>query len=176
MQRVLIIGCSGSGKSTLSTQLQPILKLPLIHLDRYFWKPNWEAAQDEEWDQRVAEFAAGEEWIIDGNYSRTLDLRLRRADLIIWLDMPRRVCLYRVIKRWIQYYGRTRPDLNEGCPEKIDWAFLRWIWNYPTRTRSRTIGKLQELEPHQQVIIIKNSKQLHAYIEQLRQQNTDTRT
>ncbi len=173
MKRILIIGCSGSGKSTLSTQLQPILKLPLIHLDRHYWKPNWQATENEEWDRLVNEFAAGEEWIIDGNYSRTMDLRLRRADLIVWLDIPRHVCLYRVIKRWVQYYGRTRPDLNEGCPEKIDWAFLRWIWNYPTRTRPRTIEKLKQLESHQQVVVIQNRKQLHALVERLQRHTTD---
>ncbi|MFD1885523.1 DNA topology modulation protein [Paenibacillus wenxiniae] len=174
MKRILIIGCSGSGKSTLATQLQPILHLPLIHLDRYYWKPNWEATENDEWDQRVHEFAAGEEWIIDGNYSRTMDLRLKRADLIIWLDIPRRVCLYRVIKRWIQYDGRTRPDLNEACPEKIDWAFLRWVWNYPKRTRPRTIAKLQQLEPHQQVVRIHNNKQLHTFIDHLKRQHSDS--
>lgn len=120
MDRVIVIGCAGSGKSTLSQKLHTTLQLPVIHLDTYYWKANWQATANEEWDAKVNDFALIDRWIIDGNYSRTLDIRIKRADLIVFLDMPRWLCMYRIIKRRIQYHGKTRPDLNKDCPEKLD--------------------------------------------------------
>jgi adenylate kinase family enzyme len=130
MDRILIIGSGGSGKSTLSQELSKVMDLPIIHLDRFYWKPKWVPTPNEEWDHFVEEAANEEQWIMDGNYSRTLDLRLKRADAIIFLDMPTILCIYPIIKRRIKYHGKTRSDLNQECPEKLDWAFFIWVWNY----------------------------------------------
>ncbi|WP_306795338.1 AAA family ATPase [Cohnella sp. GbtcB17] len=101
MNRILIIGSAGSGKSTLSQRISEELKLPVIHLDKYYWKPNWVPTPNEEWDNFVIEATNQEQWIMDGNYTRTLDLRLKRADTVIFLDLSRWLCLYRIIKRRI---------------------------------------------------------------------------
>jgi adenylate kinase family enzyme len=167
MNRVIVIGSAGSGKSTLSQKLSKILNLPVIHLDKYFWKPNWVQTPNEEWDMLVEDFTMEEQWIIDGNYSRTMDMRIKRADLIIYLDMPRWLCLYRVLKRRLMYHKKTRPDMNEECPEKIDFEFVKWVWNYRKRSRMKTLEKLDQVKNQKDVIIVKSRKQIDEFINRL---------
>lgn len=159
MKRILIIGSAGSGKSTLAKELGKVLNLPIIHLDKYYWKPNWIPTPDDEWNQFIAEVVNQEEWIMDGNYSRTLDLRLKRADTVIFLDLPRILCLYRIFKRRIKYHGKTRPDLNEECPEKLDWEFIKWVWNYRKRSRPKILNMLEQAKGEKQVMIVKTRKE-----------------
>jgi adenylate kinase family enzyme len=159
MKRILIIGSAGSGKSTLAKELGKVLNLPIIHLDKYYWKPNWIPTPDDEWNQFIAEVVNQEEWIMDGNYSRTLDLRLKRADTVIFLDLPRILCLYSIFKRRIKYHGKTRPDLNEECPEKLDWEFIKWVWNYRKRSRPKILNMLEQAKGEKQVMIVKTRKE-----------------
>lgn len=93
MERVAIIGPGGAGKSTLARQLGAITGVPVIHLDREHWKPGWVETPAAEWEERVRELAAAERWIIDGNYGGTLDVRLDRADTVVFLDFGRFRCL-----------------------------------------------------------------------------------
>ncbi|WP_168124011.1 DNA topology modulation protein [Paenibacillus sp. HB172176] len=167
MNRILILGSGGSGKSTLSQRLSNILNLPVVHLDRYFWKANWVPTPNEEWDQIVENFTTEKEWIIDGNYSRTMDTRIKHADLIIYLDMSKWLCLYRVLKRRVMYHKKTRPDMNEACQEKLDWEFFKWIWNYRKRSRMKTITKLEQIKNEKQIIILKNRKEVRELINKL---------
>lgn len=169
MNRILVIGSAGSGKSTLSQRIGERLQLPVIHLDKYFWKPNWIPTPNDEWDRFVMEAANRERWIMDGNYSRTLDLRLKRADVVLFLDMPRWLCLYRIFKRRIRYHGTTRPDLNEECPEKLDWEFVKWVWNYKKRSRPNVIDKLDSVRDQKEVIIVKTRRQAKELIKRLKE-------
>jgi adenylate kinase family enzyme len=138
MRRVAILGNSGSGKSTLARAMGERLGLPVVHLDALFWQPGWKEPENEAFRARVAAAVAGDAWITDGNFvGRTFDLRLAKADLVIYLDQPRRVCLWRVLKRAWTYRGKTRPDLAEGCPEKLDWPFLEWVWTFERKSRPR---------------------------------------
>lgn len=164
MKRILIIGSAGSGKSTLSQKLSSILQLPVIHLDKHYWKPNWVPTPNEVWDQIVEDFSIQDEWIMDGNYSRTLEIRIKRADLIIFLDMPTFLCMYRVIKRRIQYHKKTRPDLNKECTEKLDMEFLKWVWTYKKRSRLRVIDILNQFKEEKEVIIVKSKKEVNELI------------
>ena len=141
-KRIMILGSAGSGKSTLSIKLGEITGIPVVHLDRLFWNPGWVEAPKGEMDKKVIHAASGESWIIDGGYLRTLNFRMERADSIVFIDLNRYLCIYRVLKRWIKNYGKTRADIGEGCPEKIDLPFLKWIWNYPKRSRVETLGKI----------------------------------
>ncbi|GAB6988754.1 DNA topology modulation protein [Paenibacillus pini] len=167
MKRILVIGSGGSGKSTLSQRISKRLDIPVIHLDTYFWNANWVPKPNEEWDKIVEQFSNQDQWIMDGNYSRTMDIRIKKADLIIFLDMPRILCIYRIVKRRIMYRNKTRPDMNEGCPEKLDWSFIKWVWNYRSRSRPTIIQKLAQAESHQQVIILHTRKQVSECIERL---------
>lgn len=168
MNRILVIGSAGSGKSTLSQQLSEQLQLPIVHLDKYYWKPNWIPTPNEEWDQFIIEATNQEQWIMDGNYSRTLDLRMKRADAIIFLDMPRLLCIYRIIKRRIRYHGKTRSDLNEECPEKLDWAFFVWVWNYKKKNRTRVMEKLESVKGQKEIIIVKTRKQVKELMKRIK--------
>ena len=154
MQRVLVIGISGAGKSTFARRLAERTGLPLIHLDREFWQPGWKITPEPEWRIKVAALVARDAWIIDGGYSASLDLRLPRADTVFWFDYPRGRCLRRIAWRIATTYGRVRPDLGEGCPEKIDWEFFRWVWNYPARSRPRVEAMLAEHMPDDARLVV----------------------
>jgi adenylate kinase family enzyme len=143
MKRVLILGCGGAGKSTLARRLGRLTALPVIHLDAHYWNRGWVATEPERWRERVKELAAGEAWIMDGNFASTFDIRIPRADTIIFLDLPRRVCLRSVLVRLICNLGRTRPDMAPGCKESIDREFVKWIWQFRTKVRPAILQTLQ---------------------------------
>jgi adenylate kinase family enzyme len=140
MQRIAILGCSGAGKSTFARALGETLGLPVVHLDALFWRPNWTEPVAEEFRATVAAAVAGDAWVTDGNYvSRTFDLRLPRADAIIFVDQPRWLCIYRILWRWLTAFGRRRPDLAPGCSENFDWTFFLWVWNFHRKSQPRIL-------------------------------------
>jgi adenylate kinase family enzyme len=166
MERIMIIGCGGSGKSTLARQLGEKLKLPVVHLDQLFWRPGWVSISKDEFD-RVHEAALAEEkWIMDGNFDRTIPRRLERCDTVIYLDFSRFACLMGVLKRVLTTYGKVRPDMGEGCPERMDLDFLKWVWNFNKNKRERIYGLLKEAEGVQ-VIILKNRRMVKRFLESL---------
>jgi adenylate kinase family enzyme len=128
MNRIMVIGVSaGAGKSTFARRLGERTGIEVTHLDRLFWKPGWVEASIEEFSEAQRQVVQNDEWIIEGNYTGTFDIREPHADTVIYLELPLRTCLYRVLKRRIQYHGKTRNDIGEGCPEKMDRAFLKFI-------------------------------------------------
>lgn len=151
-----MLGNGGSGKSTLAQGLSLRLKLPLVHLDRIFWQPGWKSINPENFDECLLEVINGESWIIDGNYTRTLEPRLSRSQAVIFLDMPRAVCLAGVLTRYFRFRGRGRPDMSPGCPEKVDGEFLRWIWNFNRNHRAAYLERFGSLD--QPVVILRSRK------------------
>ncbi len=124
MQKMAIIASGGSGKSELARRLGTILGLEVHHLDALHWKAGWVATPKPEWRALVEELAGRDSWILDGNYGGTLDVRLTAAGTIIFLDLPRMTCIWRVLKRSVQSRGRRRPDSALGCPERFNREFL----------------------------------------------------
>lgn len=146
MQRVLIIGPCGAGKSTLARQLAPMLKLPVFHMDQLNWKPGWVESSKEEIRAKLAAITATDRWLIDGNYGGTLAERLDRADTVLYLDYPIRLCVARLLRRIWTYRGHSRPDMTEGCPERFDLGFLFYLlqWNSGPRPRTEAVLKGHE--------------------------------
>ncbi len=137
MRRILIIGSPGAGKSTLSHQLAKRTGLPLYHLDMLHWLPGWIERDRDEAKAALAEILAQDRWIIDGNYGSILPMRLERSDTVVWLDYSTSLCFGRVLKRWWQHRGRTRPDMTEGCPERLDLEFLFYVLMFRSNWQSR---------------------------------------
>ena len=168
VQRVMIVGNAGSGKSTLARRLGERYGLRVLHMDAIFWKPGWVESSPEELRGRLEAFLhTHDTWVIDGNYSRTWPLRLERADTVIFLDVPVWVSLYRVFKRRIQYHGRSRPDLAEGCPEKIDLEFLRWILGAPKRRPGMLALLEQASNANKRVVHLRSGRQVRVFLEAL---------
>ena len=166
MERILIIGCGGAGKSTLARQLGGKLNLPVVHLDKLFWHSGWVESTPEEIDAKIHAEMAKPQWIMDGNYNRTLPERVKHCDTIIYLDFSRFACLRGVLKRIITTYGTVRPDMGEGCPERIDLDFLKWVWSYNTDKRERNYKLLNETE-HAQTIVLKNRRMVKRFLQSL---------
>ena len=164
MKRVLIIGCSGAGKSTLARKLGEKTGLPVVHLDALFWKPGWVESEREAFDAGVLAELEKSAWIMDGNYARTLPMRLEKCDTVIYLDFPRLLCIFGVLKRVLTTYGTVRPDMPEGCPERFDWEFLKWVWNFNRNNREKTYGQLEKL-PADKVIILKNRREVRKFLQ-----------
>ncbi|MBI1650523.1 adenylate kinase [Hyphomicrobium sulfonivorans] len=143
MQRILVIGSPGAGKSTASRRVARMLDLPLVHLDRHYWQADWEPTSPEQWREKVRQLVAAPRWVIDGNYTSTLDLRLASADTVIYLDFSTALCLTRVLRRTLRNLGRERPDeLPPGCPERLDPAFLRYVIRFRRDVRMKIIDHL----------------------------------
>jgi adenylate kinase family enzyme len=130
VKRVLILGCPASGKSTLARELARRTGLPLVHLDRVFWRPNWVQATEEQFQASLAVELKKPKWIMDGNYGRTIVERLEFADTAILLDFSRWLCFWRAAKRSLVGLGRTRPDMGDECREKFDPEFFYFIWRF----------------------------------------------
>jgi adenylate kinase family enzyme len=116
MQRVLIIGSPGAGKSTFARRLAASTALPVVHLDQHYWLAGWTEPDADTWHETIKQLLAQPRWIMDGDYGGTLDMRLRDADTVFFLDLPRWLCIMRVLKRITTTYGRTRPDLQMDAP------------------------------------------------------------
>lgn len=164
MKRLMIIGCGGVGKSTLARELGKVLGLPVFHLDQMFWKAGWEIAEEADWEQRQVEVCAGERWVIDGNYGSTIDVRLAAADTVIYLDFARWRCLSGVVRRRFEYHGRVRPDMSEGCFERLDWAFLKWIWNYRRVNRPKVLEMLGALDGEKEVVMLRDRSEVRRFL------------
>jgi adenylate kinase family enzyme len=164
MQRVLIVGSGGSGKSTLSKRLENVLGLPVIHLDSLYWRPGWIEPEKSQWAEIVREVISQRAWILDGNYSGTLVERIEACDTVVFLDVSRLVCLWRVLKRVATHRGKTRPDMPDGCSERLDLAFLLWIWNYPNRTRRKVLALLETYRTTKNVIHLRTRTDVERFI------------
>jgi adenylate kinase family enzyme len=171
MRKIMVTGVSpGAGKSTFAKKLGKALNIEVYHLDRIYWKPNWVEATKEEFIVKNQEIVIKDSWIIEGNYSSTFQMREEHADTIIYLEMPLIVCLYRVFKRWIKHFGKTRPDMGEGCKEKLDYKFIKYIL---TTYRSRKIKMRNKLENFKQsnertqVFILKGKKDIQKFLDSI---------
>ena len=166
MKRILIIGCGGSGKSTLARQLGEKLGLPVVHLDSIFWLPNWVERNREEFDELVRQELVKDQWIMDGNFNRTLPERVKYCDTIIYLDFSRMACLMGVLKRVITTYGTVRPDMGAGCPERFDLEFLKWVWNFNKEKRETYYRLLNETQGVE-TIVLKNRRMVKRFLKDL---------
>jgi len=172
MKKIAIIGSGGSGKSTLARRLGEFLKIEVFHLDALFWKPGWVGTSKDEQKLVQSELVEHESWIFDGNYGGTMEIRLNNADTIIFLDMPRTICAYRVIKRRLQYRNKTRPDMGEGCEEKLDLEFLKWVWEYPKTKKPVIMKKLESLSIEKEIIILTNPSEVEQFLNRISTQTS----
>lgn len=145
MQRVMITGGPGSGKSTLARHLGGITGLPVYHMDHIHWTSGWVERSRAEKTAMTEAVHAKDKWILEGGHSATYQSRIARADTFIWLDLPVSLRLWRVCKRTFKFLGQSRPDLPEGCVERLNadtLEFAKFIW----RTRKTSRAKLAALK------------------------------
>jgi adenylate kinase family enzyme len=160
--RIILIGSGGSGKSWLAKRLAQITGYPMIHLDNEYWQPNWTPTPKEEWIEKQKSFIQGERWIIDGNYNNSMELRFEAADLVIFLDINRFVCMWSAFRR----HGKKRSDLPDYLDEKMNFEFidfLKWIWTFP-KTGRKKIFSLHKKYPDKAFLILKNRKMVKKLI------------
>ncbi len=129
--KIAILGFSGAGKSTLARALGEGLSLPVLHLDAVHHLPGWAEREREDEIKIVGDFLDESDeggWVIDGTYKKVLlDRRLSEADVIILMLYPRLTCFFNAWSRYRKYKGKTRPDSAEGCEEKFDKTFVKWL-------------------------------------------------
>lgn len=163
--RILVIGCSGSGKSTLSQWIADRFGLTYISMDRdILWLPGWVQRDKQEQLSRTIDFISRDRWIMDGTNTSTFDIRVPRSDFVIWPHLPRRVCIHGIFSRWIKYIGRTRPEMAPGCPEKIDWEFLRFVWTWDRVFKPHVIAGLQQHAAGKPILKIKSRREINDFI------------
>ena len=165
MKKVLIIGCPGGGKSSFARELHRRTSLPLCHLDMLFWNADKTTVSRETLCERVREVLRGDEWIIDGNYSATLPMRLEACDTVFFLDMPTELCLRGVEKR----RGQVRPDMpwieTEEDPE-----FTEYIKNFRETARPRLL-ELLDAHKDKKLTVFHSHEEIDAYLTRLDIQN-----
>ncbi len=167
MERIMIIGCGGAGKSTLARQLGEKLNLPVVHLDQIWWAPgNWKHLEREEFDKLLKAEIEKPQWILDGNFNRTIELRLQACDTVVYLDFNRFICLSSWLKRVITNWGQTRADMTDGCVEWFDPEMAKWIWEFNRKNRKRYYELLVRAGD-KNVYILKNRRMVRKYLEQL---------
>lgn len=138
-QKIIVIGCSGSGKSTLSKELRDITELPLFHLDNIWWKPDKSHISREEFDQKLDEILLTDRWIIDGDYSRTYEMRFQACDTIIFLDYPFDVCMNGIKGR----IGKNRTDIP-WTEQALDPELVKLVERYETDNRPVILSLLEK--------------------------------
>ncbi len=171
MKKAIIVGCPGSGKSTFAKALAKKTGLPLIHLDKIRHLENWQAVSDDEFDEKLKTVLESEQWIIDGNYNRTIKWRLQYCDTVFYLDFPFILCLWSVIKRTFQNYGKVRDDMGENCVEKFDRQKIEFYWfiiNFNRKHRKKYLKILENVEGVD-VVIFKSRKEIDEYLENRKQ-------
>lgn len=169
MKRILIIGGNGSGKTTLARALLSKLGLPLVHLDKLYWRDDWQHVSDEELSAAIQTELEKDEWIIDGNMKRFLRQRLTYCDTVIYLDFPSAVCALGALKRIIHSHNKSRPDMGGNCIEKLDrrsFEFIISIFAFNRRNRADFYKWINEAE-NAELIVLKNRNQVKRFLKNI---------
>lgn len=165
MKRVVVLGSPGAGKSTFARKLHQQSGLPIVHLDFYFHQSKYDYINNlEAWIARVKTLMEPEEWIIDGNYQSTVPLRCEAADTIILFDLPRWLCMYRVIRRRLLLHNKQRDDMPSEWKEKIGEGFLKFVWNFNKLQKPRIVEVLNQ-NRHKNIAIFRRSADAKYYLE-----------
>jgi adenylate kinase family enzyme len=166
VQRVAILGSGGAGKTTVALELGRRTGLPVVHLDPLYWAPGWVERPPEEFGAALQAAVAEERWILDGNVLwGDPDPRFARLDTVVFLDLPRRTCLWRAFVRRATYRGERRPDLPEGCREEFELSFFRWMWGYPKQVRPRVLAILGGLGPDVAVHHLRSDADVRTFLD-----------
>jgi adenylate kinase family enzyme len=165
MQRVLVLGSSGSGKSTFARKLGAITGLPVIHIDQLYWGAGWVPVPRDVYLERMRAAVAPDQWIMDGNSPSTLDVRMPRADRIILFNRSRLSCIARIGRRIAGTYGTVRPDMAPGCPERFDWEFLKFVWNYPKKDWLELVGAIDRYAAWDRTVTLTSDAESLAFLE-----------
>jgi adenylate kinase family enzyme len=168
VERVAILGSGGAGKSVLAAAIAERTGLPVVHLDVVYWEPGWKEPPPEEFAAALDSAVAEERWILDGNFLRDgdPDPRFARAGTVIFLDLPRTTCLWRIAARLVRDWRGSRRDLPEGCYEGVDVSFWLWVWRYPQRSRPRVLALLDDLQGVD-VHRLRSAAEVRRYVESL---------
>lgn len=161
MKRIAVIGNNGTGKSVFAAKLGRKLNLPVIHLDTYFHKPGWKKVSSDEWDKIHAGLIKEEKWIMDGTYKRTLEKRISAADTVIFLDLPKWLAFYRMLKRRIQYGKSKRPDMPDFLKERISFILFRKNLSFSSKTIYKILEKYKD---NKNIIILKNNRDIENFL------------
>lgn len=163
--KIAVIGYSGAGKSTLARELGRRYNCPVLHLDRVNFAPGWQERDRQEALAMVRSVLEESSWVIDGNYSNLEHTRrMEEADRILFLDMPRWVCLRQAYRRYRAHRNTTREDMAEGCTEKFDWEFFRWIlWDGRAGPRKEQYWRIKQVYPYK-LVRLGSRRQVEQYL------------
>ena len=165
MEKILIIRIPGSGKSTFANKLGNALNREVIHLDKFYRKSGWVVAYTKsEWLELVKNLVSKEQWIIDGNYHNTLDIRLSASDIVVFLNFNKLLCLYRIFARCYKKDHLLGIDKAEGDRNRISWDLIKKVILYP---RKETLEKLKNYKNIKKIFIAKNDKEAENLLKRL---------
>lgn len=159
MLKVIVIGCPGAGKSTFARKLRDITNIPLYYLDMLWHKEDRTNISKEEFDALLNEIIKKEKWIIDGNYQRTLEMRLKECDTVFLLDFPLKVCLSSARSR----IGKKREDMP-WIESEFDDEFKQWIIDFPQKQLPEIYKLLNKYQKNKNIIIFKSRKEANDYL------------
>jgi len=168
MKKVIVIGCPGGGKSTFARQLHTMTKLPLYHLDMLYWNKDRTTVQREVFVERLGRAIAQDEWIIDGNYSSTMEMRMEACDTVFFLDYPIQLCLEGIAAR----KGKARTDMP-WVEETDDEDFLQFVRKFREESRPDII-RLLDRHNDRQIVIFHNREEASDYLDSYRQKWLET--
>lgn len=169
IERIVILGPAGAGKTELARTISRRTGLPVVHLDVLFWREGWKPAPHEEARRALAAAVARDSWILDGNFldEADVDERFARADTVVFLDMRRATCFWRLTKRLLRDRRRARSDLPEGATEGFDPPLLRWVWTYRKTDRPRVLELIRRLDERVRVHHLRSRSDVRRFVDAL---------
>jgi adenylate kinase family enzyme len=162
--KIMVIGYSSSGKSTFAKRLSTIHQIPVLHIDRIFFGPNWVERDKSVVESEIREFMKKDEWIIDGLYRKMATERFEVADQIYIFDFNRFKCLYGAIVRRIKHHNQNRDSIADGCKERLNFSFIWWILFEGRTKKTKDLLKAYQKQYSKKIIVFKNRKQANRHL------------
>lgn len=166
-QRIIILGSIGSGKTALAKRINNRQRIPVYHLDKEYWQPNWSRPDEKDWQKKLVNLASQDTWVMDGNYIETLEIRLSKADLVIMLDIEQKVCIRGLFFRTLKGLFIKRNDLGKGCKDTFNKGYsdlVEWAKQFKEKYYPALLEKCYRY-PNIDIKIFKTRKEAKKFVE-----------